>query len=981
MGNVLYMNDIRDSIARDFTNPSVASHLQMYPEVVDGGPVSETWQAARWLEYDPSQLTPMFSTGHKHFWINEIAQLKDKTFIIPLTWIQKNGNLTGISTVVTRTPDGQWSLSDTHTHVNVEELDLDFDDVLAMYGPELVWTAESAPPVMPNEMRQLVDEDEDLFVIMTSPWADDVSGNKSKQYNKHMNMYAQNGCLPGRLLQQEFHMHYISSSPHATSAEQFVAFRDHVKSTEKEPVRCVNAATGRKCRFIIRAPGLPADNPQQSEEASHMGSNANYPCRKCHWGGTTIVKESDAIYHKCHEPGEARTADEIRTALREQLRLATGGDHKAVQEHQTATGTKDKITQYWIEKVLARVKEIREAEPGCSISNVVVRVQSWLDDQPGDKMNPLLDITGLDPSQDTPVELLHTILLGILKYIWHFMNTTQWSDTDRHLLAIRLQSTDISALNVPPLRASYMMQYRNNLIGKHFKTLMQTLAFHVHDLATPEQFALIAAAGDLGARLWIPVIDNMDQYIAELKVAIANLLDAFDAVDPLRIIVKIKMHLLTHLPEDIRRFGPAIRFSTEVHEAYNAVFRMCSINSNHLAPGRDISRKFASMDRAKHLLSGGLFPHPETKKWVHAGPAVLAVLKNDPIFQRHLGWVSSENIVTGKIQLLSQRKQPPVPWSETQASKHWGLGEPPAAESLWKVGKSVTMTNGDQVKKLGWVWALDTEKRWIFGRVAEILDGLKPIVTLERFVCGDQRHPDFGWPIARRPRGVEITQLGIKSYVVIESASIRFEFSVQHDCRKGKCQPAVVGKHFQEREATDLDRKLIVHSDDDHFVINMAALHNFAELRRVLPQALTQLKPLRTDREAFHKEVSSKAQIVRTKKRQKTLDKRRATAAEKRREAQAAAAAAAEAEEAANRADAEGEIDEDPEEADGQVTERRRPHLNDTFPDDSDGEDLLNESEYEPEEEEEEERIQVGVKRKAGAQKGPTMRRKKKAKK
>lgn len=110
-------------------------------------------------------------------------------------------------------------------------------------------------------------------------------------------------------------------------------------------------------------------------------------------------------------------------------------------------------------------------------------VRQWFSKQPGDKMNPLLDIAGLDPSQDTPLELLHTI---------------------RHLLAIRLQSTDLTGLTVPPIRAAYMIQYKNNLIGKHFKTLMQILAFHIHDISTPEQFTLIKAAAELGARLWIP---------------------------------------------------------------------------------------------------------------------------------------------------------------------------------------------------------------------------------------------------------------------------------------------------------------------------------------------------------------------------------------------------------------------------------------------------------------------------------------------
>ncbi|KAJ7189337.1 hypothetical protein B0H12DRAFT_957576, partial [Mycena haematopus] len=93
-----------------------------------------------------------------------------------------------------------------------------------------------------------------------------------------------------------------------------------------------------------------------------------------------------------------------------------------------------------------------------------------------------------------------------------------------------------------------------------------------------------------------------------------------------------------------------------------------------------------------------------------------------------------------------------------------------------------------------------------------------------------------------------------------------FVFSVQHDCRKGKCQPTVVGEHLQEREATTLDRQLIQHSDDDSFVVNMAALHNFVELVKVLPKTLTELQYLQTDRERFHRKCAIKATESRTKK-------------------------------------------------------------------------------------------------------------------
>jgi hypothetical protein len=458
------MNDIRGTLARDMANPLVAPHMHFYLEETDG-PISETYQAERWMEYTPSQLTPMFSKGHKRFWIEELAQLKDGTFVIPHTLIVRNGDLTSDVSIAKQASDGRWQLVDQEKTVKADEFELDYNDMIAHFGT-LVWHDNAKVAPMPNEMRKLVADDEDLFVVMASPWADDVSGNKSKQYNKHMNMYTGNGCLPGRLLQQEFHVHYISSSPNASSAEQFSAFRDHVKSTEKEPVRCYNAATNRMCRFIIRVPGLPADNPQQSEEASHIGGNANLPCRKCQWGGTQKEKETEDVYHRCHLAGVARDAATIRKHLDEQLRLSMLGDPKPVTEYQRATGTKDKITQHWIELLLAKAKAMKMEDRRRTAAQISSELRTWLDAQPGEKMNPLLDIAGLDPSQDTPVELLHTILLGVIKYIWHHLNTSQWSDEDRHLLAIRLQSTDLTGLTVPPVcpLASNLISF-NILLG------------------------------------------------------------------------------------------------------------------------------------------------------------------------------------------------------------------------------------------------------------------------------------------------------------------------------------------------------------------------------------------------------------------------------------------------------------------------------------------------------------------------------------
>jgi hypothetical protein len=125
---------------------------------------------------------------------------------------------------------------------------------------------------------------------------------------------------------------------------------------------------------------------------------------------------------------------------------------------------------------------------------------------------------GFDVHRDTPTEILHTVLLGVVKYYWA---QTIWYLKNRSksmtLFQTRLASTSWKGLNAPSTNAEYICQYNGSLIGKHFKSLAQVMPFLIYDLVPQDVLRAWNIMGALIVLLWHTEIADVEDYLVSSK--------------------------------------------------------------------------------------------------------------------------------------------------------------------------------------------------------------------------------------------------------------------------------------------------------------------------------------------------------------------------------------------------------------------------------------------------------------------------------
>ncbi|KAH9946550.1 hypothetical protein B0H21DRAFT_822615 [Amylocystis lapponica] len=585
---------------------------------------------ARWLhEVDANLAGPMArGADGKDYYVDEIAlaNLDDMGRVGPVMvrrWFRRGGELVARVNPLLVHHDGRHFLVDERKKstlvvplsaflLSVE--DLDSPQIQAHYNLPSPSAVEEA--LISDDPRILLakwkkpshnpwrDRAAGKQVLALPMWlyCDDTSGNSSKKWNKHNSILLMLAGLPRHLAQLLYNIHFICTSNLAAPLEMM---EDLSVKLWETGIEVWDSLTQEKILVITWVLAFLGDNPMASEFESHIGMSGKCFCRICKVKGAD-EKNRDAgaagaraRLKEFMMAGEPRTKADTLHDLDAQLQRALQGAPSALDEMARESGSKDKYFEHFVAQLRQEANHVRDTLKGKAVPEGSTRAEQvkaalcefWDAMIPESVVNPTLSILDFDLNQDSLFEVLHVILLGVLKYFWRDAVSRQ-SEEGKNKLKTRLSSFDVSGLGIAPLRGHTLVQYAGSLVGRDFRTVLQAAPAVLQGMVPDECYEAWLALCRLAPLMFQPVIKNLSEYSVALEHAITNFMAA-TTLWTTQWFNKPKFHLFLHLLGHIRRFGPAALYSTEGFESYNLVIRLRSIHSNRHAPSDDIAENFS----------------------------------------------------------------------------------------------------------------------------------------------------------------------------------------------------------------------------------------------------------------------------------------------------------------------------------------------------------------------------------------------------
>ncbi|KAF8493146.1 hypothetical protein JB92DRAFT_3234904 [Gautieria morchelliformis] len=822
-----------------------------------------------------SLLTPMIHQGRQDYYVFEPCLLRDDRVCMVERWFMKGARgheqLWGKGwRMGTSFRNGQWGWvidKGEELTFDVETLLLNYPDLLGahrargMPGPDSIWGEcfhdHVGEPVrkweheLPNGWRTRA---KGHRVVSCPVWlyCDDTSGNRSKKWNEHYSFLFALAGLPRAQWQRDYNVHFLCTSNIASPVEMLEGVVDQIDVIAAHGVWAHDCELDEMVLFFIPVHGMLGDNPMQSEFACHIGLRGKFFCQCCWVKGRVVEDDRQVDNDSEDESGPSHEGYDVMVAritrfmqvgrprerhetMQMTGRLFQGLQEMAPQKDLRAVPTNTGVKDTFFEHFRKKIDQARKGLTGVAAENAVMRELQNVPEWP---WSSVWRLQGVDPHVDTPCEILHVVLLGIVKYFWRDA-MKRLSDDQKTTVKARLSCLNVSGLDPDLTRVPghTYVQYAGSLVGRDFHTIGQVGIFVLYDMLAPEIMAAWAAMATLLPRVWVATISDMEAHTS-LTLAVNHFLATTARWTP-RWFNKPKFHLLLHLPEHVRRYGPAILFATEVFQSFNAIIRSWSIHLNRLAPGRDISQRAAHCHRIRHLMSGGAYqprgPGPaddSPTEWrtVAAGPASL--VRGNSIIARYLGM--RPNPVPNTGAMTSRAKARPIPWAQTRSSTYFRCPNP--SQMLpFRMGAAIATTSGHSVQISA--FAIRNNGPHAPLVVCQVLEAFAQIQSeadaygMAQWVL--VRDHALGQPVPP----YNMPRLTLTSeHRLIPPAELCCTVNVQHNCAAHDCPLDRSQVVYQEREATNLRTAIVRHVCPADILLNTAKTRDHVWLRAFISE-------------------------------------------------------------------------------------------------------------------------------------------------
>ncbi|KAL0097348.1 hypothetical protein J3Q64DRAFT_1693761 [Phycomyces blakesleeanus] len=239
-----------------------------------------------------------------------------------------------------------------------------------------------------------------------------------------------------------------------------------------------------------------------------------------------------------------------------------------------------------------------------------------------------LRLNSFDPTTDCPVEVLHTVPLGCIKYLVDYFMKEVLTVAERD----RLGNIIMSSRN----RDAYSRTFQNNLrhcgsfAGRDYKQLIQVLPTIISKVFLQSTVRInmfsqcFIYLGQLCSLIYLRGIEsNYEQYIYVFRDTLSKFTDTLYVLDkhlcqtdakPPKFSLRPKIHLLHHLLDDVQRFGCPLQYETESAEQFNKFIREHLFMTNRLYTSRDVASRFGKQFICCQIFNGLSFVYKKSWK-------------------------------------------------------------------------------------------------------------------------------------------------------------------------------------------------------------------------------------------------------------------------------------------------------------------------------------------------------------------------------